>query len=244
MMNKSALVGLLFFTALSVVGYFTIITEGGPFKKGGGAMKVYFPSADGLKIGNKITVQGIPYGYVSSVKLVMVDENDNLVEDQGMATKVELSLVLKGPVTLYPNYDITIKNESILSGRIVAIDPGHSDPENPEPPIIMGDKNLKPVSSTFKGKITEDPLVILSELIAENRADVRTTISNLANITEKINQGEGTVGKLINSDEIHSNVNTVLTDAQIVLREVREGLEDTREQAPVTSFIRAALSAF
>ena len=96
----------------------------------------------------------------------------------------------------------------------------------------------------MKGKTNEDPLVSLSELIAENRSDIRKTISNVADISGKINSGKGTLGRLINQDDIHSNVNTTLTDAQIVLRELREGLEDTREQAPVTSFIRSALSAF
>ena len=99
-------------------------------------------------------------------------------------------------------------------------------------------------ANRLKGKTNEDPLVSLSELIAENRSDIRKTISNVADISGKINSGKGTLGRLINQDDIHSNVNTTLTDAQIVLRELREGLEDTREQAPVTSFIRSALSAF
>lgn len=242
-MNKSVLVGILFFTAVTVVGYFTIITEGGPFRKGGGSMKILFPGADGIKIGNKVTVQGVPYGYVSSVELVSVDEKGNVTKPEtSVATKVQISLVLKGPVTLYPNYEITIRNESLLSGRIVAIDPGFQEDGAQEKPSVISRNN--PTESSFRGQVTKDPLVTLSELIAENRTDIRKTVSNLSDITGKINNGDGTLGRLINNGEMHSNINTILTDAQIVLREIREGLEDTREQAPVTSFIRSALGAF
>lgn len=254
-MSKSILVGILFFTALFVVGYFTIVTDGGPFKKSGGALKVYFPGADGIKTGNKVTVQGVPFGYVGNVRLVQVDENDNVIPEKleiinvpgekpkAVATKVELSLILKGPVTLFPNYTITIKNESLLSGRIVAIDPGTAEKKLTGKPIVIDDDETFQAVN-FRGKVTQDPLVILSELIAENRGDIRSAVANLAEITDKINHGQGTLGQLVNNGDLHANVNTVLTDAQIVLREAREGLEDTREQAPVTSFIRSALSAF
>jgi phospholipid/cholesterol/gamma-HCH transport system substrate-binding protein len=242
------LVGFLFFGAMAAVGYFTIITEGGPLKKGLNTAKVYFPNAEGIKIGNKVTVQGVSYGYVSSVNLVQFDENGNPLEKgkEGFSTKVEVLITLSGPLKVYDNYSVQIKNESLLSGRVIAIDPGGAEDgptkKNIVPRQIIDITNNP--KEVIKGKTSEDPLVTLSELIAENRKDIRKTISNISEITSKINHGKGTLGKLINEGEIHKNVNTTLTDAQIVLRELREGLEDTREQAPVTSFIRAALSAF
>lgn len=255
---KLIIVGLLFTISLLVVAYFTILTEGGPIKKEGVSLVVYFPNADGLKVGNRVTVQGVPYGYISSIDLVQVDEQGNILPKGqiGVTSKVEVKLTLKGPIVLYENYSAVIKNESILSGRIIALDPGSRyplDPKSQEPDTSQGEvlilgKFTKDNSTEslppLRGRVTEDPLVSLSELIAENRADIRKIINNIAEATTKINQGQGTIGKLINETDLHKNVNTTLTDAQIVLRELREGLEDFREQAPVTSFIRAALSAF
>ncbi len=235
--------GSLFFVALAVVGYFTIITEGGPLKKELYTMQVYFPNSEGIKLGSKVTVRGVPYGYVSKVNLIQIDREGNILPstEEGIASKVEVILVLQKPLKLYDNYSIKIRNESLLSGRIIAIDPGFYV----APTFNSSDLAMTSTSQRFiEGGTMDDPLVSLSELIAENRNDIRKTISNISQITDKINNGQGTLGKLINNDEIHSNVNTTLTDAQIVLRELREGLEDTREQAPVTSFIRAALTAF
>lgn len=239
--SQYLLVGSLFFVALAVVGYFTIITEGGPLKKELYTLQIYFPNSEGIKLGSKVTVQGVPYGYVSKVNLVHLDAEGNLLSrgEEGLSTRVEVQLVLQNQLKLYDNYTIKIRNESLLSGRVIAIDPGYY---NPNTVSILEKSPTK--RKYLEGGTTDDPLVSLSELIAENRSDIRKTISNISQITDKINNGQGTLGKLINNDEIHSNVNTTLTDAQIVLRELREGLEDTREQAPVTSFIRAALTAF
>ena len=84
----------------------------------------------------------------------------------------------------------------------------------------------------------------MAELIAENRGDIREIIVNIKEITQKTNEGKGTLGKLLNSNELHDNVNSTVGDVQIMINDLKEGLEDTREQAPVSSFIRAALSAF
>jgi len=253
---KYSIVGILFFTAIAIVAYFSVLTDGGPWQKDGVKAIIYFPNAEGIKIGNKVTVHGVPYGHVSKVDLVHFDENGDLLKPGvlGVGTKVQISLNLKGPIKIYQNYEATIKNESLLSGRVISLDPGSRFPRDPktfefqtsgiENLVLTDYTNSKSISPSLKGNITEDPLVSLSELIAENRADIKRTFTNVADITTKINNGEGTLGRLINENEVHTNVNTTLTDAQIVLRELREGLEDLREQAPVTSFIRAALSAF
>ncbi|MCC5814642.1 MAG: MCE family protein [Leptospira sp.] len=256
---KYLIVGILFISSLAIVGYFTILTDGGPLQKKGVEAVVYFPNAEGVKVGNRVTVHGVPYGYISKIDLVQIDEEGRFLPrgTTGVATKVEVTLTLKGPIKIYENYSATIKNESLLSGRIIALDPGsrfNRDPKtmemdtDSEEILVLSDYTVESTKTRstppLRGNVTEDPLVSLAELIAENRGDIRKTFINVAEITSKINRGEGTLGRLINENEMHRNVNTTLTDAQIVLRELREGLEDFREQAPVTSFIRSALSAF
>ncbi|MDF3818766.1 MlaD family protein [Leptospira sp. 96542] len=254
-LGRTLIVGVLFIFSIIAVGYFTIVTEGGPFQKKGFQFAVYFPDAEGIKIGNKVTIHGVPYGYVSQIRLVQIDEMGNLLPDGevGIGTKVELMLLLRNKIQLFENYQITIKNESLLSGRVVSLDPGSKFPIDPKTKeYLMSEPALTKLEvfpksgklAPIQGKVSQDPLVSLSELIAENRSDIRKTVQNIASITSKVDQGQGTLGKLINESDVHKSVNSTLGDAQVVLKELREGLEDTREQAPVTSFIRSALSAF
>ena len=239
---KFITVGIFFFLAVSSLIYITMVTEGGPIKQENIYMKVYFTSAEGVKIGNKVTLQGVPFGYVSKINLVEINSTGAILkkdEKGAIATKVELTLILNKEIPLYPNYEITVKNESLLSGRVIAINPGF--PEEKENQIVGVQKQ---VDLPINGKTLKDPLETLAELIAENRGDIRQIVSNVKEITQKTNEGKGTLGKLVNSNTLHDNVNSTVGDIQIMVNDLREGLEDTREQAPVTSFIRAALSAF
>lgn len=261
-------VGIMFFGALILVGYFTIVSESGPFADAGRRMVFYFDHADGIKEGSRVTVLGVPSGTVVGVDLIAVGRDGEIVEEnspEAVRHRVAITIELKSPVVFYENYNISIKNESLLSGKIVSIDPGsatlNQDGYRARPiPVFSVEASVLTSSGKsaleyshsdrssshveLQGSSSGDPIAGFSEILSENRDDVRQTIRNIAEITDKINRGNGTVGLLINDDELHRNASTLVNDAQVVVRELRESLEDTREQAPVTSFVRAALTAF
>lgn len=270
---QNLVVGILFAGSLALVGYFTILSESGPFARSGKQLVLYFDQAEGMKIGARVTVLGVPAGTVAALDLVSVDDRDQPVpDDSPNRTRqiVAVTVELKKPVVFYSNYQINLKNESILSGKVVAIDPGTARSRGgvassrlevvwvDSDEIVQsrktaaqisldrltGDRTAKQGLVALQGVNAGDPVAGLAQLISENREDVRRTIQNVAEITDKVNNGRGTIGMLINDNQLHENANTLVTDARVVVREMRESLEDTREQAPVTSFIRAALTAF
>lgn len=270
---QNLLVGLLFFGALAIVGHFTIFSTSGPFASQGSNMVLYFDNADGIKAGSKVTVLGVPSGSVADVALVPVDKENRVVpynSPETVGQRVAITVELRRPVVFYKNYAVAIKSESLLGGKLVAIDPGTALDRKTQKPFErveikayspqdlanldttaldqeMKRRALSPQMAAFtdlQGTTAGDPVAGLAEILEDNRGNVKRTLDNLAQITDKVNNGKGTVGRLINDDELHRNASTLLTDAQIVIKELRESLEDTREQAPVTSFIRAALTAF
>lgn len=272
---QNLVVGTLFFGALAIVAHFTIFSESGPFASRGKQMVLYFSNADGIKVGSRVTVLGVPSGSVVDVALVPVDADNRRVPSDSprrVSHKVAVTIELKQDVIFYENYRVAIKGESLLSDKMVAIDPGFAidgrtgqryarvdifsvsareleenkttaleeELRHRETAVQRGEKPFV----DLQGEAASDPVAGISELIEENRENVRLTLDNIASITGKINRGRGTIGRLVNDDDLHRNANTLLTDAQIVVKELRESLEDTREQAPVTSFLRAALTAF
>ena len=268
---QNLLVGFLFFGALALVGYFTIVSESGPFASRGSQMVVFFDNAEGLKVGAGVTVLGVPAGTIDEVDLVPVDAEGRMVAPDAperIGQRVAVTLELKKRIVFYENYKVEIKNESILSGKVVSIDPGNSLPDKEGrvaselsvltvPVARLSKEGTSALSlmaaqsrdgkskfAALQGEASGDPVAGLSEMISENRRNVRETIENVRSITAKINRGKGTLGLLVNDDELHANANTLVTDAQTVVTELRESLEDTREQAPVTSFVRAALTAY
>ncbi|MBW7858614.1 MAG: MCE family protein [Leptonema sp. (in: Bacteria)] len=270
---QNFIVGLLFFGSLALVGYFTVISDSGPFSQQGQQLVLYFDHAEGVKVGTRVTVLGVPAGTVAAVELVSVDDNSRPVPDDSVSRArqiVAITIELKKPVVFYSNYSVNLKNESILSGKVVAIDPGTTQVRSGQPPerlqviwvdpkqALQAGKTASQISlekyledqsqnrsiTALQGQNAGDPVAGLAQLISENRENVRRTIQNVAEITDKINNGQGTIGLLINDNQLHENATTLVTDARLVVREMRESLEDTREQAPVTSFLRAALTSF
>jgi len=218
-MKKEIAVGILFFIAMGILGYYTIIMSGDILERRDSyGMSVHFSNVEGLSSKAKVKINGVVGGGVDSIEL---NEEDNTV-------KVTLRMTRK--FRLYKNYRISIRSESALGGRYVSIEPGKR---------IAGNQLVEEIRdyTALEGQAYGDPLALLSELIAENKDNVYNTIKNIRSITEKIDSGQGTLGKLINEGKVHDS-----TDG--LIKELRDAIEDTREQAPVTSFIRAALTAF
>lgn len=216
-MKNEITVGIFFFIALSILGYFTIIMGEEiftPYEYY--SMNVVFPDIEGLGENDKVKVFGVNAGIVENIQL---KENN-----------VWVTLKMYRKFTLYDNYKIRIRNETALGGKYVGIEPGKEFIDKKRYAIIHNYENLK-------GSSTGDITALLSELIAENKENLFKTINNIKEITGKLNSGEGTIGKLINEQKVHE-------DTDGLIQEIRETMEDAREQAPVTSFIRAALSAF
>lgn len=216
-MRYDIAVGIFFLVAISVLGYFTIIMSEeifSPYEYY--SMTAVFPDIEGLGENDKVKVNGVLAGLVSGIKL---QENSVLV-----------AFRMHEKFTLYENYRIKIKNETSLGGKYVSIYPGSREKAGRFYAMIENRANLK-------GESTGDALGMLADLIAENRNNVNTTIDNIKEVTEKINSGKGTVGKLINEDKVHQ-------EADGLVKELRDTMEDSREQAPVSSFIRALLIAF
>lgn len=210
-------VGVLFTAALVILGYFTIMVKNEIFEpRDYYFISVSFPSVEGVEKGDDVRVNGVKSGVVDRIVL----ENEYILVYLKMFSKF----------TMFQNYRIKIASESVLSGKLISIYPGARFVNGKHYEVLESRTMLNGISA-------DDPIALLSQIVVENKENVYLTLKNIQEITSKINNGKGTLGTLINSKEINENANNLMSD-------LRETLEDAREQAPVTSFIRAALTAF
>jgi len=216
-MKNEIAVGVLFAIAMVVLAYFTIMVRHEVFEpKGAYIMSVNFSSVEGLEKGDDVKINGVKAGVVESIVL----------EDAYIA----VFLKVYQNFTLYENYRIKIASESALGGKFISIFPGRQIVDNVSYGVVEARTNLK-------GESPDDPIAQISAILDDNRDNIQQTIRNLRDITAKINRGQGTIGMLVNNKKVHE-------DANDLIKEVRDTMEDAREQAPVTSFIRAALTFF
>jgi phospholipid/cholesterol/gamma-HCH transport system substrate-binding protein len=88
----------------------------------------------------------------------------------------------------------------------------------------------------------------MAALSAENRDSLGATveqfrsaserlgfaIDHLAEVSGRLQRGEGTIGKLLNDDELYENLDGLVTEARAAVIEVRRAAEETQEQIPAT----------
>lgn len=263
--NSDFIAGIFVIVAFGILLWATIILGGhqGAIKdmivgKENNLLTIQFDNISGLEVNHGVKVQGHKYGKVVKINL---DKSGVILVD----------VELEKQVNIYESYFIEIKDESVLGGKAIYID--------------VGDKNGLQIENLYaekkvilKGKPSGNLMAEGGNILADNRADIREIVKNIKDISEKIksvsskvNEGEGTIAKIINDKELAdnlkasvANINTILAkvkngegflgklindeglykDIQKLIKDAQNALEDMREQAPITTFAGTIMGAF
>ncbi|MEP7169307.1 MAG: MlaD family protein [Bacteroidota bacterium] len=164
----------------------------------------YFRSVSGLQVGNNIRFSGINVGTVDNIEIV----NDSTV-------KVEMLIQEEVKKFIKTNCQVAIGSEGIIGDRILTITQGSSDDNTgvKEGQIL---KSLEPV---------ETDAIIGSLKVTADNAQIVT--GQLAEILYKINNGSGTLGRLIQDTTIAGNLDKTIEN----LRKGSKGLNENMEAA-------------
>ncbi|MDQ3133568.1 MAG: MlaD family protein [Acidobacteriota bacterium] len=174
-------------------------------------VRARFGNADGLRPGSEVRLAGVRIGKVSEVRLLPAT-------DDPASPRVEAALALDRtvdgkPVTEIVRTDSTAQlgSPSLLgSDKVINITPGTSlgqpIPENFELP-----------STTAEGipQLTASGTELVEQL---NKLSLQVT-----DITQKVNEGRGTLGRFVNDEAFYNNLNATVRDTQAVIRDIRTG---------------------
>ncbi len=147
-----------------------------------------FNDISGLKVGNDVRFSGINIGTVSKVEII----NDSLV-------RVDLSVQNDVRKFIRKDSKMEIGSEGLMGNKIVNIYSGSSHEEI----IKNGD---------YLGTIE---VVNIDNIIKQiNTSSQNTTkiTKNLAEITDKINRGEGIFGKIFADEDFSKNLSSIATN--------------------------------
>ena len=146
----------------------------------------YFENVSGLKEGTNVTYSGINVGSVKDI---------NIVE----GNKIEVVMRVETKVRQFIKSDskVSIVSEGLVGSKVIDISSGSPNlPEIENGAVLV---SVKPLTA-------EDIMKSLKET-----GDNATLITkDLAEITSRINRGEGTVGQLLSNDSLYQSVNNVL----------------------------------
>jgi phospholipid/cholesterol/gamma-HCH transport system substrate-binding protein len=201
---EGAKLGLFVFlgTVLLVIAIFSIGSKDSLFSSNI-SIKAYFDNVEGLRTGAAVRLNGLSVGSVSDVRLMEMNRY-----------RVEVTMRINKDVRQFIRLDseAAIETEGIIGSKIVIITPGSK--EN----AIIEDG----------GVIMSQAAVNMTQIIAETQ-DMMSYMKDLtkefSEILTTINQGEGTIGKLVYDDALYNETVTIVQSADTSLNIMVERLD-------------------
>ncbi|MDB6168974.1 MAG: Mammalian cell entry related domain protein [Verrucomicrobia bacterium] len=244
--QQTARVGLFFLLGLALTWVtFETLSGGKVFKDKGYNLIAGFESLKELKEGDEVRMAGVKIGTVEKTRLAgrraeAVLRIDNTIR---IASDATASIVMAGLIgTNYIGIDLG-------SEKAPPLQPGAEIHTRVTPDLntIMTEigslgQKLEGALSSFGTTLNGDGkggglFQKLDKLVSDNSERVSTTMTNLQEITGKLNRGEGTIGKLINDPSLHdqlvaaiaefkataSQAQAFVADAQGIVAQVKSG---------------------
>lgn len=245
--QQTARVGLFFLLGLALTWVtFETLRGGKVFKDQGYNLIAGFETLKELKEGDEIRMAGVKIGEVEKTRLA--------------GRRAEAVLRISPDVRIKSDASAMIVMAGLIGTNYIAIDLG-SDAATDLPPGAeiktkatadlnsvmsqIGDLGKKlegaigNLGSALSGDGKGGPGIIqkIDQIVTENRESIAKTTSNLQSITDKVNKGDGTLGRLINDPKLHDELvvtlgeikrgaaeaKTFIANAQSIIDQVKAG---------------------
>lgn len=153
---------------------------------------------NGLQVGNNARFAGINVGVVEDIQIV----ND---------TTVNVVLTLNESVKKFIKKDakLSIGSDGLMGDKLVTILPGGAETNE----MVKNGDQLEGVNP-----FDVDKIIAKFTKIADNAGDLVQGLSTLVN---KVNSGKGTIGRLLNNDQMAKNMESTVKQAQSTMQTVK-----------------------
>jgi phospholipid/cholesterol/gamma-HCH transport system substrate-binding protein len=243
--QMSARVGLFFLLGVALIWVtFETLSSGKISRSKGYTLVAHFKSLKELKKGDDVRQAGVNIGSVLETRL----------RDR----RAEAVLLVDARVRIAKDASATIGMAGLLGSNYVSFDLGSENAafyapgdavltvESPDLNTIVTelgdvgkrvDQALSQFSGAMGGQDGNGLIGKLDKLVDTNSTRIGEITTNLKNVTDKIDRGEGTLGKLINDSKLHDELmvsvgdiksaaaqaKDFMTNAQTIVAQVKSG---------------------
>jgi phospholipid/cholesterol/gamma-HCH transport system substrate-binding protein len=166
------------------LGFFTIVLSRDTWWSKKYGIEVVFSDVMGLRDGDNVVVRGMPVGKITSLRL----------DPDG----VHVMASLEQPLECREGYKATVVTTSMLGGRHMEIDQGPATGRVVEAGSPLRGETPRDLMADAAETVNALKEGLVEGGIIEN---IRETSRQVKEISERLNAGEGTLGKLLSSDD-------------------------------------------
>jgi len=231
-------VGLFFVLGLALAWItFESLNGGRLFKQSGYTIIAGFSNLKGLKVGDDVLMAGVKIGSVSDTRLGN--------------QRVEAVLTILPKVRIPSDAVASVEVSSLLGANYLGVSFG----TNSATPLNNGDEiktknttdmnevisqlgNLGSKLEQVMGEISKtigggsagggNLFQKIDQLVTENGPKLSETLGNLQDITAKIKQGDGTLGRLVNDSKLHDELVASVSEIKLAAADARTFMNDTK----------------
>ena len=205
------IVGIFMAAVLALLVYFTIVISGMDILIGRTKVpiRVEFTDVGGLKDRDSVMYRGMKVGVIDRIDL--------------SKTNVTMVVRVDNDVVLRENYRISVASLSLLGGNYLLLEEGTGEPLPLETTLFRGEpptdwmRDIGRIASSV-GNLTSDGGI---KSIVTN---IEAVAAKLNAVATRIEKGEGTVGKLLSSDEtVYQDLKASLANVRDVTAKLKDG---------------------
>lgn len=205
---SEAVVGIFMLAVLSLLAYFTIVISGVDVIKGRetASFDVMFDAVGGLKEHDNVMYRGTKVGRVEEI----------LVTPSNLVVHVETD---RG-VVLREGYRISVCSLSMLGGNFLQLEEGSGGRIELNGAVLSGEMPSDWMQDLAKVARNLNELTSREE-ISSVITNVEATVAVVRRLVERVERGEGTIGKLLDSDAtVYEDLRTTMSNAVVVSENV------------------------
>ena len=205
-------VGMFFVFGLIILGVLLEIGEKwSPFDKNV-PYKTYLTSITGLKVGDPVRLAGVDVGKITRITI--------------LSDKIEINFEVKPDTRIKTDTVAGLRLTNLLGGQFLGLSFGSpSAPLLPPGGTVAGKDvanidiivdNLSDVIRDAKTLVTSlnknqtEVLQKVTNILDDNRGNLKGAISNMKSITEKLDRGEGSLAMLLNDRNLYNDASSAV----------------------------------
>jgi phospholipid/cholesterol/gamma-HCH transport system substrate-binding protein len=235
--SQSIRVGLFFLLGLALAWItFESLNGGRLFKKPGYTLVAGFANLKGLKTGDEVRMAGVKVGAVELTRLA--------------GHRVEAVLDIEPGIQIPVDAVASVEQSSLLGSNYLGVTfgtPGgpllkDKDEIKTKPTVDMSEvisqlgslgAKLEGVADNIGKALGGDGssgslFTKIDKLVSDNGPKLTETISNLQDITTKIKDSQGTLGKLVNDPKLHDELLASVGEIKLAAADARIFMSDTK----------------
>ena len=208
--------GLFFAFAIIALLFILEFAGGLDFIKAHRELHARFKNVQGLKEGDFVKMAGVPIGRVKTIELTngIADVTLKLTNWNDVKIDSKASIQFTGLMAQnFVSIDFGTDSHLAEEGKYLEVreEPDLSELMNKVDKVATGVENL---TRSFSGEKIDNIFGPITDLIKNNQTNLTATIANIRDVTQRIRDGRGTVGKLINEDTLYVSAQNAVSNLE------------------------------